>query len=169
MPGLNYGTEQGEVVITSESDGDVSMMGPAFCILDPLALWSWLEVVGENEALPGYPGTQANPWQIDEAQHNLWLAIGWECEQDGSLHATAGRTPWQGVQHTIDYLKAQILAPVTAYPYARASTMTMPSGEERTASVQPRRLKLGAANAIGKPGGHILATLELWIPAGEYV
>lgn len=171
MAGLNFTEIMGGLTITDLDSNEWNMHGPGWCLLDPTVFWSWLDVDGDNEVLPGEQGSEPNHWYIKEAEHDLKLAFSWEVDQDGDFHADSGRSPWQGLQHNFDAVRNGLTVPPefgVDPPYLSAVFVT-PLNETRNARVQPRLLRPGACNGIGQRGGHMLATLTLRIMEGRFV
>jgi hypothetical protein len=131
----------------------------AWNVLDPQQLWLPSAVRGANIVLDGVPGRRDYPWRNDESVYSLQMVIDGVNDVDGIPYADQ----WEGLELNTEYLYLNVLLGVDDEREMVHASLEMPSGAERFAYVQPRRLTT-------RPTGTatFLATLEMNVPGGRF-
>lgn len=150
--------------------GGVLMHGYAWNILRLISLWMPGDQRGTDRLLPLTPGVIAYQRRLTVTRHSLPMAIAGEVNQAGVPYADV----WAGLEANIAALKSTVVAPTGTGDGTRASSLVMPSGATRTADIHvldliPGRVVAGTNMMTGMEGVGMVATLEISIPAGEFV
>lgn len=160
MFGLNCDGKDGTLVINN-----VSMNCPAWCTIDLRDLWMPGAIRGGDLLLPGAPGVRARRRRRTVTTYSVKFVISGLAERTGLQPYGAGSAGrMRQLQENLDYLRTNVLDPVTTGNGTRAATLTMPSGATRTALVHVLGLTLSQAWPAG-----LTTTLDLSIPAGVFV
>lgn len=141
---------------------------------DLIPLW-FIQRVYEEDG-PHVPGTSGEvfvPPDIAPAVFDLKVIIIGSVDPDGDAYAD----PWEGIESNINLFRTEVLDPITANRGLQESTLTMPSGDTRTANVfvrpwQPGVTTEGAyqSNCSGAvfAGVHHRGILSIRVPSGVY-
>src|ERR1043165_5436525 len=87
----------------------VSMHTPAWIVVVLTPLWVKVDTRGgPNRAIPGIAGRVSYPRRKDETAHSLPFVVHGEVDRTGAVQAN----PWVGLQTNLDYLYANVIAPV---------------------------------------------------------
>lgn len=157
---------------TSEHDCDYGCTGtlviedfplntPSWDIPSLVKLWAEADVRGENKLLPGAPGMRPYPTRLTESTHELAFFIFGDTALDGTFIANG----WEGLQDHLDALWTNVFAPVTTGTGTRTATLTLPSGDVRTAEVQFEPLTFAGDVYDAR---HVEAVITMIIPAGRF-
>jgi hypothetical protein len=165
MPLTNYAPE-GSMTI----DG-LSMNRPAFAIIGDergeggyVKLWADFDVRGEDRILPSVTGVIAYPRRMTVTRVDFRLIVVGDVDQAGVPVADSN----VGLQNNIEYIRANILAPVVSSTGTRAAVLTMPSGATRSADIHV----LGVSTqsyGLAECGSIWIGTLQISIPGGRFV
>lgn len=127
-------------------------------------LWAGFEVRGEDRLLPGAPGVIAYPRRLTKTKHDLRLLI--VGDVIGQTGAPASNTT-EGLATNIEYLRANVIAPVVSTTGTRAATITVPGAASRAASIHVLGMKI-ESYMLGDCGSIAVTTLQIDIPAGRF-
>lgn len=166
MPLVNYEAE-GNLAI----DG-VDMNRPAFAVIGDengngglVQLWADFDVRGEDRLLPGVTGFLAYPRRITVKRFDLRLLVVGDVDQTGAPTADS----LIGLQNNLEYIRANVLAPVVSSTGTRAGVLTLPSAATRSASVHVLGVVTQSYGfASGCSGAIWIGTLQISIPAGRF-
>lgn len=151
-------------VITSSEYLEISsipLRTPAWKVRNLYVLMTGADVRGSaGRILPGVSGEKSFRQRVTASTRTLELVIMGSHDQYGTPYADAH----VGLEANLAYLRANLLADVTASPWTRAAVLHLAGGGTLSAAVK----------VIGplQPGvtyrGSMLATLDLRIPAGAF-
>lgn len=166
MPLTNYGIE-GSLSI----DG-VNMNRPAWAVLGDekgtgglVPLWADFDVRGEDRLLPSVAGVIAYPRRLTVTRYDLRLLVVGDVDSAGSPTADSVI----GLQNNIEYIRANVLAPVVSSTGTRAGVLTLPSAATRSATIHVLGVVTQSYGfASGCSGAIWIGTLQISIPAGRF-
>ena len=128
-------------------------------------LWSKFDVRGQDRILPGVTGVIAYPRRLTVTRVDLrFLIVGDVIGQTGAPATDA----IEGLATNVEYIRANVLAPVASSTGTRSATLTIPGQVNRTANVHV----LGMTNQsymLDSCGSISVNTLHLSIPSGRFV
>jgi hypothetical protein len=126
-------------------------------------LWAGFDVRGEDRVLPGAPGVIAYPRRITKTRHDLRLLIvGDVIGQTGVPASNA----IEGLAANIEYLRANVIAPVASSTGTRAASLTVPGAATRTADIHVLKMTI-QEYMLDECGSIAVTTLQIDIPAGR--
>jgi hypothetical protein len=127
-------------------------------------LWSKFDVRGEDRLLPTATGVIAYPRRITVTRCDLRLLIVGDIIGQTSAPASDSI---EGLAANIEYLRAQILAPVVSSTGTRAATLTVPGQSNRTANIHVLGM-VTQSYQLGICGALAVCTLQISIPGGRF-
>lgn len=164
MPLTNYAPE-GSMTI----DG-LSMNRPAFAIVGDergeggyVKLWADFDVRGEDRILPSATGVIAYPRRMTVTRVDFRLLVVGDVDQAGAPVVDSV----VGLQNNIEYIRANIVAPVATSTGTRVAILTMPSGATRSADIHVLGV-VTQSYGIVDCGSIWIGTLQISIPAGRF-
>lgn len=164
MPLTNYAAE-GNMTI-----GGIDMNRPAFAIIGDergeggfVKLWADFDVRGEDRILPSATGVIAYPRRMTSKRFDFRLLVVGDVDQAGTPVADSRI----GLQNNIEYIRANVLAPVVSSTGTRAASLLMPSGATRTADIHVLGL-VTQSYGLQECGSLFVGTLQISIPAGRF-
>lgn len=127
-------------------------------------LWAEFDVRGQDRVLPGANGVLAYRRRITATRHDLrLLVVGDVIGQTGA----PANNPREGLAANLEYLRANVLAPVASATGTRAATLTVPGQSNRSADVHVLGLVTQSYMISGCHGLYV-GTLQISIPAGRF-
>jgi hypothetical protein len=126
-------------------------------------LWFEFDVRGEDRILPGVTGVIAYQRRITAKRHDLRTLVVGDVDQAGNPVAD----PAIGLENNLEYLRANVLAPVATSTGTRAAVLTLPSGATRTADVHVLGMTT-QSYMLGPCGSILVGTLHISIPTGRF-
>lgn len=127
-------------------------------------LWAGFDVRGEDRLLPTVPGVLAYQRRMTKTRHDLRLLI--VGDVNGQTGAPA-LDPIETLAANIEYLRANVVAPVDSATGTRAAVLTVPGQSSRSADIHV--LGMPVLNAqLGMCGAIAIATLQISIPEGRF-
>jgi hypothetical protein len=164
MPLVNYEVE-GNLTI-----GGIDMNRPAFAIIADergeggfVQLWADFDVRGEDRLLPSATGVIAYPRRITVRRMDFRLLVVGDVDQAGTPVVNTK----VGLQNNLEYIRANVLAPVVSATGTRAATLLMPSGATRSADIHVLGV-VTQSYGFGACGAIWVGTLQISIPAGRF-
>lgn len=127
-------------------------------------LWTKFDVRGEDRVLPGAGGVIAYPRRITVTRCDLRLLIVGDIIGQTSAPASDAI---EGLATNMEYIRAQILAPVVSSTGTRAATLTIPGQSNRTANIHIIGMPIQAYQ-LGICGAIAVCTLQISIPSGRF-
>lgn len=127
-------------------------------------LWAGFDVRGEDRLLPGATGVLAYPRRMTVKRHDLRLLV------TGDVVGQTGLAPadaTQGLATNIEYLRANVFAPVVSSTGTRAATLTVPGQTNRTADIHVLGMTI-QSYMLGDCGSIAVTTLHISIPGGRF-
>lgn len=134
-------------------------------------LWADFDVRGADRILPGASGVIAYRRRITPTRHDLRLiVVGDIIGQTSTPELSNTRS---GLRANLEYLRANVFAPVVSATGTRAATLTVPGGSDRTADIHVLGV-ITQSYSLSSPdnpcGPSIwVGTLQISIPAGRFV
>jgi hypothetical protein len=129
-------------------------------------LWTKFDVRGEDRLLPGATGVLAYPRRMTVTRCDLRFLVAGDMIGQTSTPATDSI---QGLATNLEYLRANILAPVVSATGTRAAVLTVPGQSNRSASVHVLGMVIQSyALSLGCDGSIAITTLQLSIPGGRF-
>lgn len=138
--------------------GGIPFPCPAWEVRSLLPLWHSAKQRGDDLLIPGAPGVRAYPRRSTITKRSLELIIYGFFDVDGNVNADVR----EGLEENVDYLKANVVAPVASATGTRVCVLTLPSGATKTGDVHVEDLDLGEFGPTSVRG-----TLFLSLPDGE--
>ena len=127
-------------------------------------LWTAFDVRGEDRLLPSATGVIAYPRRMTATRRDLrLLVIG---DIDGQT-GTPYTDPVEGLAENMEYLRANVLAPVVSSTGTRAATLTIPGMTSRTANIHVLGMVI-QSYMFGSCGSIAITTLQISIPGGRF-
>lgn len=131
-----------------------------------LHLWAGFSVRGEDRLLPSATGVIAYPRRMTATRHDLNLLI--VGDVDGQTGATATDAV-ETLADNIEYLRANVIAPVASSSGTRAATLTVPGQSLRSADIHVLGLVIQRYMLMASCQGSIaITTLQISIPEGRF-
>jgi hypothetical protein len=132
-------------------------------------LWAGFDVRGEDRLLPSATGVIAYPRRMTATRHDLRLLVVGDVDSAGAPVSN----PVAGLQANLEYLRANVVAPVVSSTGTRAATLLMPSGATRTANIHVLGLvtqsyALSVVIDGCSQGALWIGTLQISIPGGRF-
>lgn len=127
-------------------------------------LWSMFDVRGEDRLLPSATGVIAYPRRMAPTRFDIrFIIVGDVIGQTGAAAPDA----IVGLATNVEYIRANVLAPVVSSTGTRAATLTIPGAATRAANIHvigmvTQSYKLGECGAIS------VNTLQISIPGGRF-
>lgn len=167
MP-LQHTTIEGVLTIggisMSPANGAWGIVGDAQGSGGLVHLWTKFDVRGQDRILPGAPGVIAYQRRMTVTRADLrLLVVGDVIGQTGSIPSD----PIEGLATNLEYLRANVIAPVASSTGTRAASLTVPGLATRTADIHVighviQEYQLGMCGAIA------VTTLQISIPGGRF-
>lgn len=149
-------------IVTTRSSyvsiGGVSLATPAWNSLNDHVLWQGPEVRGSDRLLPGSTGVRPYRRRATVTRYTLELVINGTFKEDGTTYAN----PAVGLQSNIDYLYANVVAPVATTSGTRAISMVMPDATTRTGHAHVEAFQIAPISFKV-----VRATMDISIPTGR--
>lgn len=134
-----------------------------------IKLWADFDIRGQDRILPGANGAIAYRRRITPTRHDLRLLVVGDVIGSTSAVATDTRI---GLAANLEYLRANVLAPVASATGTRAATLTVPGVANRAADIHVEGVvtqSYGIATSGAACGSSIwVGTLQISIPAGRF-
>jgi hypothetical protein len=164
MPLVNYEAE-GNMTI-----GGIDMNRPAFAIMGDergeggfVQLWADFDVRGEDRLLPSATGVIAYPRRMTVRRMDFRLLVVGDVNQAGAPVVDTKA----GLEANLEYIRANVLAPVVSATGTRTAVLTMPSGATRSADIHVLGV-VTQSYGFGACGAIWVGTLQISIPAGRF-
>lgn len=155
----------GDLDIMGEGGVAVPLRGPAWWTFDLHLLWHDGAKRGADIGVPGADGVLAQPRRRTVTTHSLRMIFVGDVDLVGN--PAIGDDTWWQLEENFGYVRDQIVAPETTNPGTRLATLTMPSGELRTAQVHV--IDLVPGESVFADGAALMyAALELSIPLARF-
>ncbi|MCA1807220.1 MAG: hypothetical protein LC687_05155 [Actinobacteria bacterium] len=127
-------------------------------------LWADFDVRGEDRLLPSATGVIPYPRRITKKRYDFRLLVVGDIDQAGTPVADTR----SGLRANLEYIRANVLAPVVSSTGTRAATLTVPGGSNRTADVHvlgvvTQSYHIHECNSIW------FGTLQISVPGGRFV
>lgn len=149
-------------IVTTRSSfvsiGGISLATPAWDVLNIHVLWQGPEVRGSDRLLPGAAGVRPYRRRATVTRYTLELVINGTFREDGLTYAN----PAIGLQSNIDYLYANVVAPVATTSGTRAVSLVMPDGTTRTGHAHVEAFQIAPISFKV-----VRATMDISIPTGR--
>jgi hypothetical protein len=130
-----------------------------------IPLWTDFDVRGQDRILPSATGVIAYPRRMTVTRHDLRLLVVGDIIGSTSVPETDTD---EGLEVNLEYLRANVFAPVVSATGTRAATIGMPSGATRSANIHVLGVKT-QSYGFGECGAIWVGTLQISIPAGRFV
>lgn len=127
-------------------------------------LWSKFEIRGQDRVLPSATGVIAYPRRMTVTRCDLRLLIVGDVIGQTGVPAS---DPVEGLATNIEYIRANILAPVVSSTGTRAATLTVPGLATRSANIHVLGLDIQSYQ-LGMCGAIAVTTLQISIPGGRF-
>ena len=131
-----------------------------------LHLWSEFDVRGEDRLLPSVTGVIAYPRRVTVTKMDLRLMVVGDVDgQTGAAATDAIET----LAANMEYLRANVVAPVVSSTGTRAATLEIPGQSNRTANIHVLKMVTQSYMlAPGCQGAITINTLQISIPSGRF-
>jgi hypothetical protein len=121
-------------------------------------------VRGQDRVLPGATGVIAYPRRLTATRYDLRLLVVGDVDgQTGDAVADARA----GLAANLEYLRVNVLAPVSSSTGTRAATLTVPGLSSRAANVHVLGL-VTQSYVMQACGAIFVGTLQISVPAGRF-
>lgn len=158
MSGLFVQYCGGHLEIEGQTAGWISMMNPAWCVLDATELWEYGSRRGKDRVLPGASGVRAYRRRKTATTYSLPMPVWGEANRLGVAYPDVET----GFETNYDFLVDQLVTDPGTTAGTRNARLTRPSGAVKTGPVHVLAVPIGVGI-----GGRRLCTLELSIPGGR--
>lgn len=161
---MTTATAPGGPILVDERMGSLSINGVnlctvAWCVQDLKPLWEEDDYRGGTKIVPEQPGELSYPLRRGKRRVDLDLTISGFVDTAGHFYSN----PFTGLEAHVDYLNANVVAPVGTGAGTRGAVLTKPTGATRTANVRVLGMPFK-----GQVGPIVVATLKLEIPLGRF-
>jgi hypothetical protein len=127
-------------------------------------LWAGFDVRGDDRVLPSVTGVIAYQRRRTVTRHDLRLIVVGDIIGQTSALETDSRV---GLEENMEYLRENVIEPVDTSTGTRSASLTMPSGNTRTAEIHV--LSVTTQTYLLRECGSIwIATLHISIPSGRF-
>lgn len=129
-------------------------------------LWTKFDVRGQDRVLPGATGVIAYPRRMTVTRCDLRLLVVGDVDGQTGVAAT---NSIETLADNLEYLRAQVLAPVVSSSGTRSATLTVPGATSRTADIHVLGLVI-QSYMLGQDcdGSIAVTTLQISIPVGRF-
>jgi hypothetical protein len=138
----------------------VTMMRPAFAVLDVTQLWEGPDQRGDDTEIPGRPGALSNPRRAAETTIDLRMLIDGTYRVDG----TPAPDPVAQVRLTLKYLRQNVSDPTYIGDGTRTLVLATADGATLTGPVTVGKIRVGTRGQM-----FARAVMPVTIPAGALV
>lgn len=154
ISGISMNPSNGAWMIQGDKDGQGGL----------IPLWTDYDVRGEDRILPSVTGVIAYQRRMTATRHDLrFVVVGDTIGQTGA----AALDQRIGLQTNLEYLRANVFAPVATMAGTRAATLTMPTGSPRAADIHVLRTTTQSYH-FEECGSIWIGTLHIDIPEGRF-
>lgn len=127
-------------------------------------LWADFDVRGGDRLLPGVTGVIAYPRRMTVTRKDLSLWIVGDVIGQTGVAAPDSKV---GLATNVEYIRANILAPVVSSTGTRAASITVPGFPDRTADIHVLGMVTQEYMML-ECGAALRATLQISIPGGRF-
>jgi hypothetical protein len=127
-------------------------------------LWTRFDVRGTDRLLPGVTGVIAYQRRMAPTRHDLRLLVSGDID---GVTGTPYTDPVEGLAENLEYLRANVLAPVVSSTGTRAATLTVPGMANRTANIHVLGLMIQSYMIVFCQSVAV-TTLQISIPGGRF-
>lgn len=160
-----------------EAEGNLTISGvdmnrPAFAVIGDgsgadglVQLWADFDVRGEDRILPSVTGVIAYPRRITAKRYDFRLLVVGDVDRFGAPNVNSTI----GLENNLEYLRANVFAPVVSSTGTRASVLTLPSAATRSADIHVLGVVTQSYGfATGCSGAIWIGTLQISVPSGRF-
>lgn len=127
-------------------------------------LWVDYDVRGEDRLLPGATGVIPYRRRMTVTRHDLRLLVVGDVDGQTGAPVADSRS---GLRANLEYLRANVFAPVASTSGTRAATLTVPGGATRSADIHVLGV-VTQSYALVECGSIWIGTLQISIPGGRF-
>ena len=156
-----HNANHGQLVITGPSTVAVSLMTPAWRVLNLQTLRSSAPVVGSDRNIPGYVGSLPFRRRATAGTYSLEMLIGGDVDQTGAAYSGSHVA---GMDSNINYLLTNLCAQPTTTAGTQSAVLTLSTTATVTRDIHVLGLTVGESIGWGK----VRAVLDISVPLGSF-